>query len=167
MDGYLSTDDIQMGDLKGKGIKFAEATELADFFKDVAIDGIFGLAFKSISEDGVNPVYEQLYDQKLISTNAFGFYLTSKPNSAGSKLFLGAPNSKYFVGDLNWHDLSSADYWSLKVDGVTSNGEIQSGEGAHAIMDSGTSLFLMEMEYFEALNIPEINADCDGVDDDF
>jgi len=154
--GHFTTDTVEMGGVTAKDVKFGEATQMADFFRNQSqMDGILGLAFQRISQGGVKPVFEQFFDQGLISQNQFGFYLTDLPNATGSKLFFGAPDSTYYKGDLTWIPLAREDYWTLKADGVTSNGKDSPNVGMFtAIMDSGTSLIVAAPEIFNGWGIP-------------
>lgn len=154
--GHFVTDNVTMGGIIAKDIKFGEATQMADFFKNQhAMDGILGLAFQKISEGGVKPVFEQFFDQGLISVNQFGFYLTDLPQAAGSKLFFGAPVSEYFKGDLTWIPLQTEDYWTLHAKGITSNGKDSPLVGSfRAIMDSGTSLIVAIPEIYNRWGFP-------------
>jgi len=159
--GYLSKDTVNMGGIEGKSVVFGEATEMAPFFQSAkAMDGILGLAFQTISQAHVVPVFEQFYNQGLITENQFGFYLSDKPNAEGSKLFIGAANKDYYVGDLNWVNLAKKDYWSINVSKITTDGEDVTPEthssGFVGIMDSGTSLIVANPDLVTAWNIPAI-----------
>lgn len=58
MEGFLSQDDVTLGDLTVKGQVFAEATKEPGLtFIAAKFDGILGLGFKEISVNRVTPVW--------------------------------------------------------------------------------------------------------------
>jgi hypothetical protein len=100
-------------------------------------DGILGLAFDSISVAGAETVFHNLIEQKKIDSPVFAFYLGDEVNG---ELTIGGYDPKHFEGDeLTWVALSSATYWEIPLDSVTTaDGEY--AKNTHAIVDSGTSL---------------------------
>ena len=55
-----------------KNVVFGEATEVDNRFQ---IDGLFGMAWPAIAEDGMSVVFQQMIDQGVVDTPVFGFYL--------------------------------------------------------------------------------------------
>ncbi|KAK5973218.1 Eukaryotic aspartyl protease, partial [Trichostrongylus colubriformis] len=78
--GFLGEDTVRFG---GKGSNqlvvpntvFGQATSLAAFFADQPIDGILGLAFKTIAVDGVTPVFINAVNQGLVDQPIFTVFL--------------------------------------------------------------------------------------------
>lgn len=166
--GKMVRDKINFGGLESTAaITFGEATEMAKFFKSAeGMDGILGQGWQALSERDVTPVFEQLHDQGVISENSFGFYLTDKPNAAGSKMFVGAANSDYYEGDLFWVPLLERKYWTFQIDGLIRDNSIYNPiKPFKGIMDSGTSLILGTSRIFNTLYIPHlIDENCPGPD---
>ncbi|KAJ1624974.1 aspartic peptidase domain-containing protein [Pavlovales sp. CCMP2436] len=76
--GHLSYDTVTLGGLKAKRQEFAEVdtvTGLGLAYGIGRFDGILGMAFPSISVDGISPVFQTLMQQGQITEGVFAFYL--------------------------------------------------------------------------------------------
>jgi hypothetical protein len=118
-----------------------------------------------IAEDDVQPLFQQMLLEHAVNGTSFAFYLSNKPGDGQSELTLGGYNPDKFKGDLQWHPLSSEDYWSIVFQGLKACSSDRGATGidrgcrthqfeclpqvgdavitstpAHAIVDSGTSL---------------------------
>jgi len=59
-----------------KNQTFGEAIKQpGDAFVDTKADGILGMAYSTIAEDGVTPVFYNLVSQHLVKDSVFAFYL--------------------------------------------------------------------------------------------
>ena len=66
----------QFGGVSVKNQIFGEATKQpGTAFIDAKFDGILGMAWPSIAVDNVNPVFQNMIEQKLVAKPVFGFYL--------------------------------------------------------------------------------------------
>ncbi|XP_024430173.2 pepsin A [Desmodus rotundus] len=141
MTGILGYDTVQVADISDTNQIFGlSKTEPSSFLYYAPFDGILGLAYPSIASSGATPVFDNMWDQGLISQDLFSVYLSSNDQS-GSVVMFGGIDSSYYTGNLNWVPLSSETYWQITVDSITMNGEaIACSGGCQAIVDTGTSL---------------------------
>ena len=76
MTGFLSQDTVTLSSLPVANQVFAEATQQPGLtFVAAKFDGILGLAFRNISVDNVETVFNNMFKQGLVARNAFSFWL--------------------------------------------------------------------------------------------
>jgi cathepsin D len=120
-------------------------------------DGIMGLAFESISVDGVTPVWYNIWNQGLVEENVFSFWLSKDPNAQpGGELTFGGIDTSRYTGELTYVPLTSETYWGFGMDQAYLNGEslnwCTNGQKCFTIADSGTSLIAGPTTMINALN---------------
>ena len=64
---------------------------------------LLGLAYPSLAEQGVTPVFDNMMKQNLLQNNLFAFYMTMSTQDAESELTFGYYDKTKFKGDLTWH----------------------------------------------------------------
>lgn len=141
--GIESIDTLYVGGLEVNSQVFAEvnnAAGLGMLYKIGKFDGIFGLAFPSLSVNKVPTPFENLIANGVIDAPQFAFYLGNADGAIG-ELVIGGYDDAHFTGTLQWIPLSSQTYWEIQIDDVKLGGQsyISSGKQS-AIIDSGTSL---------------------------
>ncbi|XP_036916407.1 pepsin A-2/A-3-like [Sturnira hondurensis] len=141
MTGILGYDTVQVGGISDTNQIFGlSKKEPGSFLFYAPFDGILGLAYPSISSSGATPVFDNIWDQGLVSQDLFSVYLSSDDQSESVVIF-GGIDSSYYTGSLNWVPLSAETYWQITVDSITINGKaIACSESCQAIVDTGTSL---------------------------
>ena len=66
----------KVSDITVTNQKFGEATEQpGEDFINAKFDGILGMGFPNIAEDGVAPVFNNMINQNVVSAPVFAFYL--------------------------------------------------------------------------------------------
>ncbi|XP_069326191.1 pepsin A [Eulemur rufifrons] len=141
MTGVLGYDTVEVGGISDTNQIFGlSETEPGSFLYYAPFDGILGLAYPSISSSGATPVFDNLWDQGLVSQDLFSVYLSSDDDS-GSVVIFGGIDSSYYSGELKWVPVSYEGYWQITVDSITMDGEtIACSDSCQAIVDTGTSL---------------------------
>ena len=88
--GFVSQDSVTLGGLTATGALFAEVVDVSGLglaYLVGAFDGICGLAFQTISVDGMEPILPLLYDQGKLDQPYFGIYLET--TGQAGELFIG------------------------------------------------------------------------------
>jgi len=149
-------------------VTFGEASQMAAFFAQTQIDGILGLGFQTLAEDGVEPVLNKLADAGLIPSPIFQIFLDSQIGTTDAAIVFGGYEQKYYTGQLSWVPLTSESYYVISIAGtaVGSKNLNQCDLGCSAIVDSGTSLLVGPAQYVDTIisTIGTVNQDCSGVE---
>lgn len=159
LDGFLSTDTVEIAGLSIKGQTFAEITSLpADVFSRANFDGIFGLGFKEIAMGGVVPPFYNLVEQNLISQPTFSLYLNRNntgvvQSTTGGKLLLGPKDPTLYFGCMTYVPLSKVGYWQFTMDSVRlGSGDDVLCSQCEAVIDVGTSLIVTPIPVLRKIN---------------
>lgn len=89
--GYESIDTLVTGGITVTGQEFAQVTDasgLGAAYKLGKFDGILGLAWPTISVDGVVPVFQNMVSQKMVANAEFSFYLGKEDGAKGELLMV-------------------------------------------------------------------------------
>ncbi|XP_051898894.1 cathepsin D-like [Pristis pectinata] len=154
LSGFLSQDVLTIGDMKTPKQIFAEAVKQPGLtFIAAKFDGILGMAYPTISVDGVLPVFDNMMKQKLLEKDIFSFYLNRNTSTQpGGELLLGGIDPKYYTGDLHYVNVTRQAYWQIKMDQVSVGSQLTLCKGGcQAIVDTGTSLIVGPVQEIEAL----------------
>lgn len=154
MKGFISNDDLTIGDLTVKGQDFAEATEEPGLaFAFGRFDGILGLGFDTISVNKVVPPFYNMIDQGLLDEKVFAFYL-GDANTEGdeSEAIFGGINDNRFEGKLTYLPLRRKAYWEVDFDAISFGDATAELENTGVILDTGTSLIALPSTLAELLN---------------
>lgn len=84
--GTFYQDDFRVGtcDSKSSGQilvrnqKFGEVQRQETIFTGDNFEAIIGMAYPSLAEKGIKPLFDEMMDQGLLKKNIFAFYYTSK-----------------------------------------------------------------------------------------
>ncbi|KAI5363842.1 Putative aspartic peptidase A1 family, aspartic peptidase, active [Septoria linicola] len=153
LEGYISQDTVQIGDLKIKNQLFAEATsEPGLAFAFGRFDGILGLGYDTISVNKIPPPFYNMIDQGLLDEKVFAFYLSSTDKGDESEAIFGGVNKDHYTGEMTKIPLRRKAYWEVDLDAITFGKQTAEIDATGAILDTGTSLIALPSTLAELLN---------------
>ena len=114
-------------------------------------DGIFGLAYETISVNGVMPPFHKMVQDKIVDEPVFSFYLGDSKNQ-GSVLTFGGINKNHYTGEITYSDVIRKAYWEVAMEKFTFDGKIIQIQGKSAAIDTGTSLIVTPKADADAIN---------------
>ena len=156
--GHFITDDIRLGSCEGskssgqiliKNQKFGNVEKQHTIFTGSNFEAIVGLAYPSLAERGVTPVFDEMMQQHLLQSNVFSFYLTGLEDEhkygVKSDLTFGYYDKTKFDGDIHWNDILFQYMFGVRLDDIKVNGKSLNicqarPQGCLITFDSGTSL---------------------------
>lgn len=151
--GYISNDNVQIGDIKLKGIDFAEVTEEPGLaFAFGRFDGILGLAYDTISVNKIVPPFYEMVKQGAIDEPVFAFYLAGTDDSEGSEVVFGGVDKSHYTGEITKIPLRRKAYWEVDLDAISFGKQSAEIDATGAILDTGTSLIALPSTLAELLN---------------
>lgn len=155
MKGFLSRDVLNIAGLQVRNQTFGEATFLPGVsFLAAKFDGILGMGFETISQDGVPTPFHNMVTQKLVPAPVFSFYLNrDQEKSPGGEIIFGGIDNNYIEGDIAYTPVTREGYWQFALEAIELRGGKKNGSlvieqnpleacrgGCQAIADTGTSL---------------------------
>jgi len=109
-------------------------------FKKAKFDGILGMAWPTISVDGIVPVMQRFQATGAVQEAVFAFYLQSDDKQKG-ELTIGGVDHDRYTGSIQYVPVASDTYWAVRMPSMTVNGN-QVTSITNAIVDSGTSVIV-------------------------
>ena len=150
LSGFISQDDIQIGDIRIEGQDFAEATsEPGLAFAFGRFDGILGLGYDTISVNQVVPPFYNMVNKGLVDEPVFAFYLGD--SDEGSELVFGGVDKAHYTGKMTKIPLRRKAYWEVDLDAITFGDDTAEMDGTGVILDTGTSLIALPTTLAELL----------------
>jgi hypothetical protein len=146
--GFLGVDTVGLGDasdpnrLEVKNTVFGQAQQVASVFANDPIDGILGLAFRSLAVDNVDPVLIQAWQNKVLDQPYFTVWLEEKGLAAtginGGVYTYGAYDTTHCGSIIDTVTLNADTYYQFSVSNFAMGPYTTSGQW-DVISDTGTS----------------------------
>lgn len=158
IEGYISQDTVQIGDIQITEQKFGETTsEPGLAFAFGKFDGIFGLGYDTISANKIVPPFYNAWDQGKLDANKFSFYLSDVSGSNakgqdGGVFVLGGVDESKFTGNLTDIPVRRKAYWEVALDSIKLGDQETETLNMGAAIDTGTSLITLPSDMAEIIN---------------
>eukprot|EP01084_Bolivina_argentea_P038164 70580_1 len=130
--GVVGQDEIKLGGLSTTA-QFGLVTHSGQG-STAQFDGICGMAYEALADDYIQPLFQTLYSNNLVSQQIFSFEL----NGDHSTLTLGGYDTSK---NMLWFNLISESYFEIGLSSISVNGQAYNTVTS-AISDTGTSFLI-------------------------
>jgi len=152
MEGFVSQDTLNIGDLSIKGQDFSEATKEPGLaFAFGKFDGILGLGYDTISVNHITPPFYSMINKGLLDSPVFSFRLGSSEEDGGEAIFGGIDDNAY-TGKISYVPVRRKAYWEVELESMSFGDDELELENTGAAIDTGTSLIVLPTDVAEMLN---------------
>ncbi|KAJ1904940.1 hypothetical protein LPJ81_002200 [Coemansia sp. IMI 209127] len=103
-------DTLKWGSITAHNVTFGEAVKMTSDF-DAQFDGLFGMAFPSLSSPGMVPPLFALAQRNMLNANQFSFSL----DDGGGRLDIGRPPHISDDSMATWIKLVQPHFWAVKI----------------------------------------------------
>jgi saccharopepsin len=114
-------------------------------------DGILGLAYDTISVNGIVPPVYEMIKGKMLDNPVFAFRMGSSEADGGEATFGGVDDSAY-TGKIHYVPVRRKAYWEVEIEKVQFGDDVLELENTGAAIDTGTSLIVTPVDVAEMLN---------------
>lgn len=111
-------------------------------FNYVRFDGILGLAYHTISVNGIPPPFYEMMNQELIDEHVFSFRLGASESDGGELVFGGIDSSAY-TGSISYVPVRRKAYWEVELEKVGFGDDELELENTGAAIDTGLPPFTL------------------------
>ena len=137
VNGYVSHDDCKITENVTANMGFGEIQSVKGAtFLVSQMDGIIGLAFDTISIDGL-PTFMESTD---LAEKTFSFYMKNNPEQ--SYMVIPGIDESLELEEMAVHDVIEETYWNVNFAKMTGPNGVIDTTGYKAAIDSGTSLIM-------------------------
>jgi len=122
-------------------------------FMNSKFDGIFGMAYDSISAGNVTTPFSNLIKNGQCDEPVFAFWLNrdTSNGSKGGELTICGIDKNYYEGEIHYTPVTRQGYWQIKVDSITI-GSDSIDEQFQVAVDTGTSYIYGPSTEIESLS---------------
>jgi hypothetical protein len=144
--GDIVAAPVSIGNISLASFNLGLVTDVTDpYFSTNQFSGLVGLAWDSLSQNGVSSLVPAFFSANQISLNLFSFYFP--PDGDDGALLIGSVDAEQYAlnGTITYLPLTLEAYWQIDLHAIAvgSNNETSSqAQGTSAILDSGTSLIV-------------------------
>lgn len=138
--GNVYRDTVTVAGLTVSQQAFSAASRVGHTFRKDPIDGVLGLAYRSLSAINESPFFETLVSQKGVTHPVFSFKLAG----SDSHFYLGGADRAAYLGEFEWYPVLSKSYWVLLAQ--ISINDHTAIPRLRAIIDTGTSIIVAPPE---------------------
>ncbi|KAF9283781.1 hypothetical protein BGZ88_010297 [Linnemannia elongata] len=151
--GFLGSDMVDVGGIQVRqtiGLATAESAQ----FGSSPDDGLFGLGFNTLeSVRGVKTFLDNAIAADLLAQPVVSVFLPSERlfNGKGGEYLFGGIDSSKFTGSLTYVPVTRKGYWQVAIEDTLYSGQ-SLGQGAEGIIDTGTTLVILDEAAAKAIH---------------
>ncbi|KAI8389493.1 aspartic peptidase domain-containing protein [Blakeslea trispora] len=152
--GYTAVDTLHLGNVSQPNVTIGLVSLLSSQFAyDSLLDGIFGLAFPSLSYIGYNTsVVEDMYLSGRISSPIVSFYLGRTQDGGRGEVLFGDINQNHFEGRLTYIPVTIKKYWQVDLTDISIDKTRLLNKTMSAVLDTGTTLVIVPLAVSNAIH---------------